>query len=359
MEHPIPAHQVIPDHYVALLAGGSGTRFWPLSRRLRPKQLLPLVGGRTLLRATYDRVCALVPPERVIVVTGRHLEAAIRADLPMLPPENVLAEPTARNTAPAVGLAVAWAARRSPRAVVTVLPADHHIADEDAFRAAISRAAAFAAEHGDIALLGVQPTRPETGFGYFEVAQRPGEAALRVSRFVEKPSLDRAREYLAAGNFLWNSGSFFLRVDTTLAAFDRHLPELGAALRRYAAGTAAIDDVYAASPSVSIDYGVMEKEHNLAAFPLDAGWSDVGSWESLAEVHEPDAAGNAGNATLLAIDSSGCLVHAPGKVVALLGVRDLVVVDTPDAILVCPRERTQDVRQLVDALAAKGRTDLV
>ena len=346
-------------HCAALLAGGSGTRFWPLSRRLRPKQLLPLApGGKTLLRATYERIAPLFTPEHVIVVTGAHLQDAIRADLPELPAENVIAEPSAKNTAPAVGLAVAWAARRGGEdATVTVLPADHHIADEGAFREAISRARAHAAT-GPITLLGVRPTRPDTGFGYLEVSSRAG-GTMRIERFVEKPSLERAREYLAAGRFLWNSGTFFLRADTTLTAFRSHLPELGAALDRAVRGEASWEEVYAASPAVSIDYGVMEKERELAAYPLDAGWSDVGSWEALAEVHPPDATGNAGPGEVLAIDARDNLVHAPGKVVALLGVEGLVIVETADAILVCPRDRAQDVRQMVDALAARGRKELL
>lgn len=351
-------------HYAALLAGGSGTRFWPLSRRLRPKQLLPLApGGRTLLRATYDRIAALFPPERVIVVTGAHLQEAIRADLPELPGENVIAEPSAKNTAPAVGLAVAWAARQGgASATVTVLPADHHIGDEDAFREAISKARAHAAT-GPITLLGVTPTRPDTGFGYLEVTPRSAAqgdgAAQAIVRFVEKPTLERACEYLGAGCFLWNSGTFFLRADTTLSAFSRHLPELGAALERAARGDANWHDVYAASPSVSIDYGVMEKERGLAAFPLDAGWSDVGSWEALAEVHPGDAAGNAGPCELIGVDARRNLVHAPGKLVALLGVEGLVIVETDDALLVCSRERAQDVRRLVDSLSERNRKDLL
>jgi mannose-1-phosphate guanylyltransferase len=351
------------EHVAALLAGGSGTRFWPLSRRARPKQLLPLApGGRTLLRATFDRIAPLYPPGRVIVVTGAHLAEAIRAELPELAPEQVFAEPEAKNTAPAVGLAVAWAAQRfGAESVTTILPADHYIADEDAFRAAVARARAHAAV-GPMTLLGVRPTRPDTGFGYFEVHSAGGaDAAGRIVRFVEKPDAERARAYVDAGCFLWNSGSFFLRCDTALAAFDAHVPALGAALRRYVSADATMDDVYRASPATSIDYAVMEHERGLDAFALDAGWNDIGSWEALGAVHAADPLENAGPpGATLAIDARRNLVHAQsGKLVALLGVDDLVVVDTEDALLVCPRDRAQDVRRLVDELGKRGRRDLL
>jgi mannose-1-phosphate guanylyltransferase len=344
--------------YAVLLAGGSGTRFWPLSRRSRPKQLLSISEARSLLRITYERIAPLFPAERVFVVTAGDLAGPTRREIPEIPGANVLAEPAARNTAPAVGLAAAAIAGRDPDAVLAVLPADHHVADEPAFREAVRGACALAAA-GRIVCLGVRPSRPETGFGYLEVEPRP-DGTLAVARFVEKPDLPRARAFFAEpGRYLWNSGTFFFRADAILAAIGRHLPDLAAALGRFASGESDLRALYAAAPSISIDFGVMEKEKGLAALPLAAGWNDLGSWEALAEVHPADESGNVATSDVLPVDAAGCVVHAPGKLVALLGVHDLVVVDTPDAILVCPRERAQDVRRVVEALAARRREDLL
>jgi mannose-1-phosphate guanylyltransferase len=344
-------------HHVVLLAGGSGTRFWPLSRKARPKQLLPLAGGKTLLRATYERVAPLFAPDRILCVTGQHLAAAVASELAEVPAENVIAEPFGRNTAPALGIAAAALWRRDPEAVLAVLPTDHHVADEAIFRGVLAKAMVLAAE-SRIVCLGIEPTRPETGFGYLEV-EPESAGALRVVRFIEKPDLARAEKFLAErGRYLWNSGTFFFRADRMLAAFDRHLPAFAALLRGFAAGALTLDAVYQGAPSISIDHAVMEKETDLSALPLRAGWNDLGSWEALYGLTPPDDAGNCGEADLVAIDASRCVVHAPGKVVALLGVADLVVVDTPDALLVCPRDRAQDVRSIVDALARRPKPPL-
>jgi mannose-1-phosphate guanylyltransferase len=345
--------------YAVLLAGGSGTRFWPASRQARPKQLLSLApGGRSLLRATFDRLHSLFPAERTLVVTAQHLVSGVLQELPEVPPENLLGEPVARNTAPAVGLAAAWILRNDTDGVLAVFPADHHVADEATFLEVAQRACDLA-ERGRMVCLGIEPTRPETGFGYLEVDPAK-DGSLVVRRFVEKPDLERARAFLAArGRFLWNSGTFFFRASTILSAIERHLPELGAALRRFVAGEVSLEDLYARAPAISIDFGVMERERDLVGLPLAAGWSDVGSWEAIAELATPDARGNASGGEILVIDARDCLVHAPGKLVALLGVENLVVVDTPDAILVCGRERLQEVRAIVATLPSRGRADLV
>lgn len=350
--------------WAVIMAGGSGTRFWPLSRRLRPKQLLALGGSpRSLLADTVARIAPLIPPERVIVVTAEHLADATRAELPDVPRENVLAEPTGRNTAPCVGWAAAHVRRRDPEGAIAVLAADHHIGDEAGFLA-ILRRALDAAREGELVTVGITPTRPETGYGYLELGEAIGEGVFRARRFVEKPNRARAEQFLAAGSYLWNSGMFFFRADAVLAAIRAHLPGLGEALERFdrAAAEGREDALvraeYGALPSISIDHGVMEKAERVAVVPGDFGWSDVGSWTTAWELAPKDAQGNAARAGDVRIDAEGCYVRAPeAKTVALVGVRDLVVVDTEDALLVVPRERAQDVRAIVDELKRRGASE--
>lgn len=348
----------MPRAFAVVMAGGSGTRFWPLSRAARPKQLLPLAGGEeSLLAATVRRAAQVVAPRDVLVVTSEALAEAVRAELD-LPAENVLAEPEGRNTAPCIGWAATRVARVDPDAVCVVLPSDHHVGDEAGYADALRRAIAAAAE-GDIVTVGVRPTRPETGYGYIDVGDELADGVHRVRRFVEKPNRQRAEQLLASGHVLWNSGMFFFTAARMLDAIDEHLPGLGGTLRRYLEASPAreaelVRETYASLPSVSIDHGVMEKVADVAVVPADFGWSDLGSFASAWELAARDAADNVlcGG---LAHDARGCYVHAPeGKLVALVGVRDLVVIDTPDALLVVPRERAQDVKAIVEALRARG-----
>lgn len=347
--------------FAVVMAGGSGTRFWPLSRRLRPKQLLALAEkDRTLLASTIERVSPLIPPERVLIVTGQHLADATRAAAPTLPPHNVLAEPIAKNTAPCVAWAAYHALARDPDAVLAVLAADHFVVDRAAYLAVIGRAVEAAAD-GSLVTVGIKPTRPETGYGYLEVGGEVGPGfSHTVLRFVEKPDHDKAIEFLRSGRFLWNSGQFFFRADAIVRAFEAHMPELADAMSGVRRATSVGDEMgiveraYASARSISIDHGVMEKADKVRLIPGDFGWSDVGSWTTSWELASRDAHDNAGEAVL--VDARGNFVHAqPGKVVALLGVEDLVVVDTQDALLVMPRSRAQDVRAIVDAL--KGKRD--
>ncbi len=350
------------DTYAVIMAGGSGTRFWPASRPERPKQLLPLAPGddRSLLRATVDRISPLVPIERVLVVTSTALAEATRADLPGLPEENLLAEPVGRNTAPCVGWAAAVIARRSPEARLMVLPADHHIGDEKTYLQTLATALDAASE-GDLVTVGLKPTRPETGYGYIEVGEPIAEEVWRARRFVEKPTRERAEQLFASGSYLWNSGMFFFRADAILEAIEHHLPGLAKGLaeldRAAAAGSeeAAVAEGYGDLPRISIDHGVMEKADGVAVVPGDFGWSDLGSWTTAWELSEKDDAGNASGSDAVLVDASGNLVRAPlGKVVALVGVSDLVVVDTEDALLVVPRSRAQEVREVVQRLADRN-----
>jgi mannose-1-phosphate guanylyltransferase len=349
--------------YGVIMAGGSGTRFWPLSRAARPKQLLPLGGGDvSLLRATQQRLEPLIPPERVLVVTSEALAEQTRAELPELPPENVLAEPMGRNTAPCVGWAASVVARRDPEAVMAVVPADHHIGNERAFLGVLERALEVAGT-GEMVTVGIRPTRAETGYGYIELGEELSPSVHRVRRFVEKPDEMRARQFLAAGRFLWNSGMFFFRADTVLAAIRQHLPGLGDALSSYDEAAsrgeelAVVRSTYATLPDVSIDHGVMEKASRMAVIPGDFGWSDVGSWTSAWELAERDGTDNALFGDVVAVDTKGSYVRAnPGKVVAVVGLDEIVIVDTEDALLVMPRSRAQDVRAVVNALKSQKKT---
>ncbi|MBX3247332.1 MAG: mannose-1-phosphate guanylyltransferase [Myxococcales bacterium] len=347
--------------WAIIMAGGAGTRFWPASRRDRPKQLLPLAPGedRSLLRATLERIAPVVPLERVLVVTSAALADATAAELPGLPRENILAEPTGRNTAPCVGWAAAHVRRRDPNGVMVVLPADHHIGAPDAYLSVLARSL-DAARAGALVTVGIQPTRPETGYGYLELGELVADGVHRARRFVEKPNRQRAEQFLAAGRFLWNSGVFVFRADTILAAIETHLPGLGAQLRIYDQAAArgeestVVSETYASLPSVSIDHGVMEKADEVLVVPGNFGWSDLGSWTTAWELTEHDDRGNAAPEDAVLVDAESCFVRAPqGKLVALLGVSDLMVVDTEDALLVMPRNRAQDVRAIVDALKAR------
>ncbi len=355
--------------YAVIMAGGSGTRFWPVSRRDRPKQFLAIGTDRPLLVETVARLDPLVPLERILVVAGAHHADTIRALLPGLPPDNLLIEPCARNTAPCVGLAAAHLAARDPDAVMAVLPADHHIGDPARFRALIA-AAADRARRGEIVTLGIRPTRPETGYGYIhfdrtDTVDIDGVAACRVERFVEKPPREVAEQYLASGRYLWNSGMFFFTPRRILADIGRFLPATRARLDRIAAaiGTPAyaetLEREFAATEAVSLDYGVMEHADRVRVVPAAFGWNDVGHWAALADFGDVDDRGNVLRGDTVIVDSHGCVVQSEGPLVALVGVHDLVVVATGDAVLVCPKDRAQDVRRVVDRLAARKREDVL
>ena len=344
-----------------ILAGGSGTRFWPLSRSARPKQMLSMVGDESLMQVTASRLSPLVEPESIWVCTTRSLVEQVRRQLPAVPFEQVLAEPTGRNTAPAI----AWAISQMPEdvraGVVAVLPADHYVDDEAAFREALRTAGEIAADQNRIMTLGVPPTRAETGYGYLELGEvLDSSTGLRqVKRFTEKPDPETAEEFYRSGNYLWNAGIFVFPGDVLLQRVAELQPEIDQGLAAVRVAPERLAEIYRELPAISIDHAVMEKLLDLGTLPLDCGWSDLGSWEALWELLERDAEGNIVRGSALAIDSKDCLVYSDRGTVAVVGVEGLVVVKTADAVLVIPKKRSQEVRQIIQELRDSEREDLL
>lgn len=350
----------MPTLHAVILAGGAGTRFWPASRRRLPKQFLAIGSKRSLIGETSDRLKGLVPIERQIVVSGEEHVDLVRKALRRLPPENVLAEPVGRNTAACVAWAALEIARREPDSVQAVLPSDHVIRPAKAFRAALAAAAAEADASGSLVTFGVKPTFAATGYGYIECGDarpdRDGHAVRSVARFVEKPDRARAEEFLRRGSFLWNSGMFVWTTRAIVRALESHAQEVVGPLAR----ARSVDEVrarYASLPSVSIDVAVLEKAADVRVLPAPFEWNDVGSWSAIPEVAPSDERGNCavGGTTVVSEDASNCVVYGKkGEIVALVGVEGLVVVRAGDAVLVCPKDRAQDVKLVVARLAREG-----
>lgn len=352
----------MPRLYALILSGGAGTRLWPRSRRARPKQFLDLVGQRSLLQETVERVADLIPIERVFVVAPPEHRALIHEQLPNLALDHVVVEPYPRGNAAAVGLAMAALQAFDPEAVVAVLPSDHVIRKRTAFREVLLSATA-AAELGYLVTLGIEPGGPDTGFGYIEAGERlavDGPAAVyAVRRFIEKPKREAAERMVRDGGHYWNAGMFVWRVATVLEAYRTHLPRTAAAIEVLieAVGSPRYEQVLAdaweETERTTIDYGIAERARNVAVVPADIGWHDVGSWARLAEVL------GGGSGEILGHSAERNYVYAPGRLVALVGVDDLIVIDTPDALLVASRDRSEEVKAIVDRLEREGRPDLL
>ena len=355
--------------YAVIMAGGQGRRFWPRSRKLKPKQLLAIGTREPLIKETVSRLMPLVPAERVLICCGRELAPEIRQLLPEVPEENLVLEPVGRDTAPGIGLALEHLRHRQrgrlDQAVAMVLPADHYIKSSGRFRATLARAAAAANQTGLILTIGIVPDYPSPAYGYI----RPGEplpgarGALRVKSFVEKPDPATARKYLKQG-YLWNAGMFVFRLDVMKDAFARHLPEtaagldeIGRSLGKPAAGR-TLARVFPRLGKVSVDYGIMEKAENVGVVAADFGWHDVGGWDALYRLLGGEGIKNISRGPVHIIDSSGCYVEGE-KLIALVGVEDLVVVESPDAILVLKRDREMDLKKLTDLLHAKGKREVL
>lgn len=338
-----------------ILAGGKGERFWPLSRERRPKQFLDLTGEGTLLQETYRRIAVRIPPEHILVVTGEQYGDEVLAELPVLPERNVILEPVGRNTAASIGLA-AWALRDyPPQTRLLILPADHSVKPNQAFQAAVATGEQ-AADQGYAVTIGIRPDRPETGYGYLQVGSSLGDGYHRVLRFVEKPELEVAAAFLAEGGYLWNSGVFLFRLDCLRDLLIRHLPDLAQALERIAlGGTEALRREFPQLSPVSIDYGIMEKAEKVAVVPAEFAWDDVGSWTALSRIRESDPSGNIIEGAFVGVDNERIIVRGGGRLIAGVGLRDLVIVDTHDALLICPQDRVQEVRRIVVALREQER----
>jgi mannose-1-phosphate guanylyltransferase len=364
--------------HAVILAGGRGTRFWPRSRTRTPKQLLNIVGKDTMLQQTVARLKPLIAAERIWTVTNAEQAAAVRKQVPAAARKRVLIEPMGLNTAVAIGLAaihVRHAARGN--ALMAVLPADHYIEEPQKYRDVVSAALDVAREPGRMVVLGIPPTRPETGFGYIERMGEPigtkGFPVFAVRRFTEKPRLELAQEYLASGNYHWNAGMFFWRVSTFLESLKNFLPRTHAALEKLAEfiGTRHYERklraLYSKLENISVDYAVLEPATRaegpprVFVIPAEVGWSDIGSWGAVhALLLDKDSAdGNVFATPGYALDARGNLISCPGKIAALIGVHDLIVVDTPDALLICPRDRAQDVGKIVKWLEEQRRKDLL
>lgn len=348
------------DKVAVVMAGGRGTRFWPRSRTHRPKQFLAMVGDTTLLNQTVARLSPDFSPKNTYVVTTEDLAAETRRLLPELPPENVIVEPEGRNTAPCLALALVAIERRHPQGVMVVLSADHWITDQAAFLRDIDLAAKHATDQHELVTFGIRPSYPETGYGYIETEGQG--AVLGVKAFREKPPLPTAMEYVQTGRHYWNAGMFVWTLADMRRELLAHCPEVLTPLDAWAAAGAdpkAIGAAYGQLPKLSIDYALMEKSSHVAVVPASFGWSDVGSWPAVVEFHEADAQGNVVTGDAVLVDSTNCAVFGGKRMIGGSGLKDLIVVDEEDALLICHRDKAQGVKDIVERLQKMGRKDLL
>ncbi len=359
------AEAMLKDRYVVIMAGGKGERFWPQSRLARPKHLLPIVGEKPMLAQTVDRLEGLVSPERVIIVTNKEQRAAVVGACPSLPPENVVAEPVGRDTAAAVGLAGLLVKQRNHEASFAILPADHVIHDAEGFRKILLAAFEAAEKGSSLVTIGIAPDYPATGYGYIqrdsEAFQCLGKPVYSVKRFVEKPDLDIARTYLEEGGYFWNAGMFVWKVETILNAIRELAPKLHSGLsviqEKLETGMEVdriLEEVYPGLEKISVDYAIMEKARGVLTIESDFDWDDVGEWPSIARHLDPDEAGNVRRGLSVLHEARGNIVVGEKEhLVTLVGVDDLIVVQTPDATLVCPKDRAQEIKDAVKKIGAE------
>jgi mannose-1-phosphate guanylyltransferase len=355
---------VSSDFYAVIVAGGSGTRLWPLSRHSQPKQAIELIGSRTMFQHAVDRLDTLLLPEQVMVVTAREYVEVLASQVPDVPRENFIVEPMARGTAGAIGLAAVHLHHRDPDAVMAVLTADHYIRDVDRFCRALS-AAVKVARDGPIVTLGIEPSFPATGFGYIRRRQRIGEVegfdAFAVESFVEKPDAARAAEFLASGLYTWNSGMFIWRISHIMAEFARQMPALSAQLQTIEAAldgpreAEVLGEIWPQVRKETIDYGVMEGAEDVVVIPVDIGWTDIGDWAAIYQLHRPDEQGNVVvGATHIGVGTRSSFIQGGKKLIATIGLEDIIIIDTEDAMLICARDQAQDVKLIVEQLQEDG-----
>jgi mannose-1-phosphate guanylyltransferase len=350
-----------------ILAGGSGTRFWPLSRSKTPKQVLKLVGDKEMINFTIDRCNPYITNEDIYIITNsEQAELLQQVTGSRMTPDQIFAEPSARNTAPCILYSAMRLRKEYGDAVVCVLSSDHSVKDEDAFRKVLSEASDYALKHDTIVTIGITPTFPSTGYGYINTGSQADEpyTIYHVHKFVEKPDRYTASEYLQSGEYLWNSGMFIFRISTILDRFQQHLPEMYNALLPLdnlsgAEAESFLQEVYPTLERVSIDYGIMEKESNIAVIPGDFGWSDIGAWNTLGDILPPDFDGNIIRGDHIGLDTRNCVVFSGDKTVATIGLTNVVIVNTPDSLLVCNMDNVQDIKRLSDELKKLGREDLL
>ncbi len=352
---------IIDNAYIVIMAGGSGTRFWPLSREAMPKQLLRIDGEETLIQQTIIRVRPLIPTDHIHIVTNKSQADQIRYQVPELNRDNFIIEPAAKNTAAAIGLAAVYLNHHNVDSVMGILPADHVIKNKEAFLDTME-CAFTAAREGYLITIGIKPVRPETGYGYIHAGEplNPSTGIFYVDRFTEKPDIDTAKKYVADGHYFWNSGMFVWKTSVIITEIERHMPSLGAGLKEIRSAIGSSDEgsiiskVFAGLESVSIDYGIMEKSDKVVVIPADLGWSDVGSWTALDDISPKDARGNVIAGNVVDVESRNSIIYASNRLVATAGLKDMVVVDTEDATLVCHKDRAQDVKKIVDELKKRG-----
>ncbi len=356
--------------YAVIMAGGRGTRFWPMSRKAKPKQFINVADENTLIQNTIERLEGLVPVEQCLVVTHERYVNLTSEQLPALPRENILAEPISRNTAPCIAFAAMKLFQRDPDATMVVLPADHVIRSVQNFQEVLSSCIDAAKDSDALLTIGIEPTYPATGYGYiqYEAHELPSDETPRVfavKTFAEKPNVDTAERFLDSGDFLWNSGIFVWRADSILKAVHRYLPKVSEALAPLEAALDTPEEhdatysAFESCPSISIDYGVMERAHNTFVVPASFDWSDVGDWQAVYALLDKDKHGNAISGNAIVHDSSRCLIHGEKRLVVLVGIHDVVVVDTEDATLICHRESTQQVKHVVDYIGSHQLDDFL
>lgn len=356
------------DLYAVIMAGGKGTRFWPLSRQKKPKQFLPIISEKTMLEETILRLHPLIPRNNIFTIADKAQSETIKTLTSLVSPSNILTEPMGKNTAPSLLLATAHIFAKNPKAVAAALPADHLIRMPELFRKKLKAGAAAALKEDALVTFGIPPSFPATGYGYIQFkrsnpGQYLGENFYQVQMFKEKPDASTAKKFIKAGNYYWNSGMFIWRAETFAGKIKKYAPELFPSWEKFLKGikekdSLIIEEAFKSLPATSIDYALMEKAEGVLMAEGDFGWSDVGSWSALADIWDKDSQGNTFHGKALALEAKNCILHSPSKLTALVGVENLIVIDTDDALLICRQDLDQKVREIVEELKKKGEEHL-